>query len=229
MLGCTCTLAATFVLTVLALAGAADPGCPECGDVRFPEAGAFLAANGFPSDQFTVALTWDEAAPADPAQRVAGYHVIPRDGSSTFDLYSDAGGWLLDSSALAALSIRPKNWDVRPRETQAQRPRPAAMGAALRPIPLSAMPGRAPSALIALPHIDLDAVRREDAAGLSSPHKGVVRIGVFQQLPAPVALSAAKAGTGHDPYDHAPATPPEERDYQGVDGPAPDPDDSIPF
>jgi hypothetical protein len=43
------------------------------------------------------------------------------------------------------------------------------------------------------------------------------------------ARKAAKASKGHDPYDHAPATPPEERDYQGVDGPAPLPDDDIPF
>jgi len=194
MLRLACAVAGAFLFSVFA--DAAQEGCPECGDLRFPEADAFLAANGFPSDQLIVALTWDEAAPADPGQRVAGYHVIPKDGSPPFDLYSDADGRLLDSSAMAALGIRPKNWNLRPRETQAQRPRPAVMRAAPRPIALSAMPGRAPSGLIALPPIDLDAVRREDAAGLSSPHKGVVRTGVFQQLPERIVLDPAKAGIG---------------------------------
>ena len=114
---------AVWLLMIAAFAGAArsEEPCATCGETPFPDAVAFLNSQGFPPNSFKVLMAWNETAPADLTQVVYGYHVLPMDGSPAFDLYSDVSGQFIDEARLAKLGIKPKNWDLRPREAPSRR------------------------------------------------------------------------------------------------------------
>ena len=185
------------LVCIMAAAAWTDDDCTSCGDTpAFPEATAFLEAQGYPPGDFTVLLTWHEVSPADETQWVAGYRVRPEDGSPPFDIYCDADANLVDTIVLKNLGIRPKNWDLRPTGCAAQ-PAPAApKSAAVTARALGPAAGVAPSALIALPPLDMDAIAREDESGAATPSKGVIRTGVFRSMPQTVSASAAAASIG---------------------------------
>jgi hypothetical protein len=170
--------------------------CATCGDTPFPDAVDFLNSQGYPPDQFKVLMTWNETAPADRAQVVFGYHVLPNDGSPAFDLYSDVSGKLIDDERLSDLGIPPKDWNLRPKETQSETPRARAAAMLKPPVPLGAANALKPAAAVDLPSIDLDKVLQEDETGISVPQKGVVRIGVFQDLAEPIAITAGVQNLG---------------------------------
>lgn len=170
--------------------------CAACGeDPSFPDAAEFLDSHGYPPDAFSVLVSWNETAPFNPAQTVFGFHVRPTDGSEAFDLYSDQQGRLLGSSDLLALGIVHKNWDLRPRETFSEGTGVYTGGAGAA-VPLPEVVPDADAPTIMLPALDLGAVQREDEAGVPGVAKGVARIGIFRDFPAPVAASGEGASFG---------------------------------
>ena len=187
----------TFVSACLALLAAcsapsyAQDDCDACGGMTFPAAAGFLAAKGFPPDEFTVLLSWREAARNAPGAIVTGYHVAPRTGRDTFDLYSDADGRLLGAADLVVLGIRAKNWDLAPIEQQTEIPPALAARLPERPAPL----GVAPSASISLMPLDVAALLDEDEAALEAG-KRANRIGVVRTLPQPIVVTEHAASLG---------------------------------
>lgn len=182
------------MLSAFSAGSGEDCGCGE--NARFPEAAAFLSAQGYPPGDYVVLMSWTEAAPEAPGVLVTGYHVQERPTGRVFDLYGDCQGALLDAARLAALGVREKNWDFTPSDVAAEpAAEPAASGAALKtqkpaePAPVDVVPDVA----AALEPLDLDAVLAEDEA---EDTKGASRIGVFRTLPEPLAVSAGKASHG---------------------------------
>jgi len=174
----------------------AEDSCAECGQPAFPEAAAFLASQGYPQGDYTLLLTWVEAARTPERQFVQGYHILRAGHTEPFDLYSDSRGNLLDADALAALGIPPKAWDLRPVEKQAEIPKSLAETLPPRPKPLSIAAELAPPDLLQLTPIALHEILLEDETGASTPAKGVTRIGVFQEFPQPIEVRGHSATLG---------------------------------
>ena len=189
---------AVWLLMIAAFAGAArsEEPCATCGETPFPDAVAFLNSQGFPPNGFKVLMAWNETAPADLTQVVYGYHVLPIDGSPAFDLYSDVSGQLVDEARLAKLGIKPKNWGLRPRETPSETPRAKAAAKPQTPVPVGVANAVRPAATVDMPSIDMNKVLSEDETGASVPQKGVVRIGVFQDLTVPIAIASGVQSVG---------------------------------
>ncbi|MBE3037712.1 MAG: hypothetical protein IMZ62_02705, partial [Chloroflexi bacterium] len=103
-----------FVAAGVLVAAVAVAECPDCDEPAFPEAAEFLALHGYPADQFSVLLVWQESARAT-GEMVSGYRLRP-DVGAPFDLYADGDGNLLDQAELDALGIKPKNWNLAPIE-----------------------------------------------------------------------------------------------------------------
>jgi hypothetical protein len=118
---------------------------------------------------------------------VQGYHFARRSDGTLVDVYCDAAGRRLEEPELNALGIVPKVWEGSPVAARSETA-PPAKSAAPRPIPLGTSNELEAPVLIELPPIALDEVLQEDAAGLSSPSKTAARIGVFQDLSAPVEV-----------------------------------------
>ncbi len=182
----------SIVIALALMSGAwAQESCTTCDDPKFPEAVAFLQAQGFPAGQYSVLMVWNEASPKDPLRMVAGYHVLSADASEAFDLYCDESGTLLDDAQLSKLGIQPKNWDLNPesRNAEAAPVLPKAVASAAAPIGV-------PGATVDLPPVDMAAIAREDEQGISVPQKGVVRIGVYRMLDAPIEVTSSTATAG---------------------------------
>jgi hypothetical protein len=165
---------------------AADENCSTCDQPAFPEAAAFLAGKGYPAEQYTILLSWQEAAPCGDRRIVTGYHLLPTYGAEAFDLYSDSAGNLLDVEALNILGIRAKKWDLPPIEQQSEIPLELKKSLPARPVPVGPK-GKMPVS-ISLPPLDLGALLDEDAREASTPRKGVQRVGIVRSLPETVVL-----------------------------------------
>ena len=187
----------TFVSACLALLAAcsassyAQDDCDTCRGTTFPAAAGFLAAKGFPPDEFTVLMSWRETARNAPGAIVTGYHVAPRNGRDAFDLYSDEDGRLLGAADLVVLGIRAKNWDLAPIEQHTEIPPALAASLPERPAPL----GVAPSATIRLTPLDVTALLDEDKAAIEAG-KRANRIGVVRTLPDPIVVTENAASLG---------------------------------
>ena len=180
---CVC-IALCAVVCVTAASASADDDCVACGDTpAFPEAAAFLEAQGYPPGEFTVLVTWHEVSPLDSSQWVAGYRVRPEDGSPPFDLYCDADAELLDEAALGTLGIRTKNWNLRPTECASERVAGPVKSLAVPARAMGPALGVVPSIAVKMPPVDMEAIAREDESGAVTPSKGVIRTGVFRPLP----------------------------------------------
>lgn len=168
--------------------------CESCGAPAFPEAQAFLNAKGYPEDTYTVLLAWAEAARLRPGMLVTGYHLAPKTGGTPFDLYSDAAGNLLSGQELAALGIAPKNWSLPPVEQMEEIPPPLAKALPARPVPL----GSEPSAVVALPAVDIAALQAEDAERANAPagRKTARRVGIVRDLSEPIRIEGNVVNTG---------------------------------
>ncbi len=165
---------------------AADENCSSCDQPAFPEAAAFLAEKGYPAEQYTVLLSWQEVAPGGDRRVVTGYHVLATYGAEAFDLYSDSTGDLLDVEALKILGIRAKKWDLPPIEQQSEFPLELKKSLPARPVPMG-LKGKMPVS-IGLPPLNLGALLDEDALDASTPRKGVQRVGIVRSLPETVAV-----------------------------------------
>ncbi|HIJ65764.1 MAG TPA: hypothetical protein HPP77_07410, partial [Candidatus Hydrogenedentes bacterium] len=193
----TCLSLMALVVTSAASFAQSDGDCVSCGgDPVFPEAAEFLAAKGYPPEDFVVLLTWNEVPRNGDGGLVTGYRLAPSRGGEPLDVYSDADGALLDDDRMAALGIRAKNWDLAPVSKETELPRSVAKALAARPVPKCIKWNTAVSGSISLPPIDLELVRLEDALGESTPGKGAKRIGVFQELSDPVVVVGDSATVG---------------------------------
>ena len=173
----------------------AQDDCDTCGGTTFPAAAAFLATKGFAPDEFTVLLSWREAARNAPGVIVTGHHVAPRTGRDTFDLYSDADGRLLGAAEQVVLGIRSKNWDLAPVEQQTEIPPALAASLPERPTPVGVAHRVAPSASVRLEPPDQAALEAEDEAALEAG-KGANRVGVVRPLPQPILVIEDAASPG---------------------------------
>lgn len=191
---CICMLAAVAVLHADAASGAGMTGHET---PKFPNAAAALESLGYAADDYTVLLTWNEVARHGEGPLVIGHRVAAADGGrGTFDLYTDVNGAPLDAATLAALGIRPKVWDRPPVTHDAEQSVTVPKEAGPPPEPVSASAGAGPTVLVALPAVDLEQILGEDARGESTAEKGVMRIGVFQELEQPVVVTAHNATHG---------------------------------
>ncbi|MBI4557710.1 MAG: trypsin-like peptidase domain-containing protein [Candidatus Hydrogenedentes bacterium] len=191
-----CLFSVFLVLAYFAsVAGAADDGCGECNDGSpvFADAAVFLASKGYPTDEYDVLLTWDEAASKSSGNRIHGFHVLPKAGGTPFDLYSDGEGNLLEEGQLTELGVAPKDWQLKPVEAEAELPLPVAKALPPRPRPKS-VPGAA--SVLELPGIDLATVLAEDDAREQQTPKGPKRVGLVIDLPEAISVAATKCNLG---------------------------------
>lgn len=182
-------------LATLAMSASGDEPCLTCGDAGFPDAATFLAAHGLATDDYSVLLTWKEVAPASPDVYLAGYHLQPKRGGAPFDVYFDAGGNLLSDGDLQTLGVVAKRWDLAPAATNSEVYKGTADSTEHVPIP-SSLGLKAALTRIILPESEVDRWRAEDAAGLSTPAKGVKRIGGFIDLVHPVTVAGSEVSQG---------------------------------
>lgn len=188
-------LTACFVLLLTCLfatvAAAQEDAVPQDWSGIFPAP----AQLGYTPDSFDLVFTWSEVASNDRSQEVSGYRLVPRDGADAFDLYFDASGALLDSGNLAALGIVEKKWSATPVSRPAEIIPGFPLAAARQTLAPTPAPG-SPALELTLPPFPLEEALIEDLAGVSTPHKGVARIGGFVDLAVPVAVNGNSSNTG---------------------------------
>lgn len=150
-----------------------------------PDHGPFLAAHGFPGDQFTVTAQWDEV---HGDHHITGYALQPGGGGPVREIYREHDQ-ILAPEALAALGIAAKHWGESRANAPAEHsapvftdsPRAAPLGASLKSIPETlALPPYAP----------------QDKAPDESGPKPDNQIGDFRDFIAPVVLGAGNASAG---------------------------------
>ena len=178
----------------LARAIAAEP-CATCGAPQFPEAQAYLEAQGFPAAQYRVLLAWREAVAKAPGGVLDGFHVGPVAGGEPFDLFRTSDGTLLDQGDVQRFyGFAPKNWHLKPQAVDAE-PVASPKTQALPPRPVSVTLKAAPLT-VELPKPDVAKAEAEDAQAASLPHKGPQRLGLLQTLETPLRLTATDASLG---------------------------------
>ena len=79
--------------------------CSDCTAPAFPKAQELLENHGYLADEYTVLLTWREAARDGSGTTVAGMRVAPPGDMEPFDLYCDAEGNLLTKLQLEEYGI----------------------------------------------------------------------------------------------------------------------------
>lgn len=170
--------------------------CQDCLEDQFPEAAAFLEAHGFPPQDYTVLLSWQERGRHLGAGLITGYRLAPVHGGEPFDLYSSESGELLSEEFLADAGIKPKQWALPPAEqlpevseqiAKLSEPRPRAVGPAR---------GAEPGEWLLLEPIDMGKVIAEDLDLEAGPLKAAKRIGVFQEFPQAVEVRGDSATVG---------------------------------
>ncbi|HNR31643.1 MAG TPA: dockerin type I domain-containing protein [Candidatus Hydrogenedentes bacterium] len=196
-----------FLLVAVLLSGAAQPrvaygqeDCDSCGEATLDAVDEnWLTDIGYPTEIFRVLLRWEEVA--NDGSLVCGFRVAAREGGAPFELYRGASGALLDLEDLAALGMSPKTWDFAPLEWPPEigpgfllPPAASAGTSAGKSAARKAVQSGRVAERVALPPVNLDAVRREDAAAEAATPKGPVRFGVFRDLPAPLRAGENRQG-----------------------------------
>ncbi len=159
---------------------------------EWPDPGQLLVNAGHDPSEHEILLSWMERAPGETVAHVHGLRVRGHDNLPPFDLYFREDGEPLGQSELRELGIAPKQWDA---PAAAQPPSddiPYSIKAADQP----RVVGTAPLDLIALPPLDLDAVRAEDAARERDGAKQAQRIGVFREFDGPVTVDGGETSHG---------------------------------
>lgn len=177
-------------------AWAADSGCSACGDITFPEAAVFLAERGYPSEEFTVLMTWEEAVRGESGMIVRGFHISRKGTAGTADVYFDREGKELSEADLARLGIKNKNWDLAPVEQMPEMP-PAVVKAV--PAPPKVRSAGAKAGTIPCMHlepVDEAALISEDLDGETADGRKARRVGVVRELPEVVAVTNGEDGGG---------------------------------
>ncbi len=166
-----------------------------------PSAVAVLADLGYTEDAYQILTAWNEC-PKHNGEMIYGVHVAARDGSEPFDLYYDASGKIIDAKELAALGVTQKRWGWKSITKAAEKASvsQAKHGEAVRPV-LKSLGVTPPGFELGIP--DVEAARQEDEWVSTSGEKGPLRIGVFQDIAAPIRVypGRADAGVWHETAD----------------------------
>lgn len=192
---------AAALLTLISVAAtftafAEGDGCDDCAPA-FQEHVAALEALGYSASEYEILLSWTERTAKPGLNEIRGYHLRPRTGSGTLDVYADQQGHLLDEPALRKLGVQPKNWDIKPVEAMGEKAAPhAALKTALPEAEaLGPMKGAYPTASVEFPPVDREALLAEDAQDADLP-KSARRIGVVRELPEPLVVENGRATLG---------------------------------
>lgn len=159
------------------------------------QAAAFLAAQGYPTDQYTLLFVWCECSPRDESALVTGYRVAPADGSAPFDLYA-ADGRLLSREEQERLGVHEKSWEPRAVSAFPEQAETVALKAPQPATPWSVRYGIGFAKTALLSPLDLSAYLEEDARTAESGEKGILRTGVFRDLAPPLETEAAAGSAG---------------------------------
>lgn len=194
-----CIIPALMVLGLVLLPhGYAEEDCASCGEpVLDAVSESRLAGAGFPLDEFRLLTAWEETA--NDGALVYGFRIAPREGGAPFDAYLDASGALLGLEDLARIGVLAKTWDAPPFYWPAEVQPGLPLLREERPAPAPVREW-APQAHVTLPPLDLEPVRREDAAAEAAAPKAPVRFGVFRDLPVP-----SRAQVGEDAWAALPS------------------------
>ena len=145
---------------------------------------ASLARAGYAPEAYRILSSWTECVPQGPPLRVTGCRLAPLDGGPEEDVYV-CDGQVLSDSRRQELGIARKDWTQRivsaPPEITAVSVNPPTI-----PVPVGVREKAGFSVSILLPEPDLQAVAKEDAAARTPGEKGIQRIGIFRDLPAPL-------------------------------------------
>lgn len=180
-----------FVAAGVLVAAVAVAECPDCDEPAFPEAAEFLALHGYPADQFSVLLVWQESARAT-GEMVSGYRLRP-DVGAPFDLYADGDGNLLDQAELDALGIKPKNWNLAPIERKTEIPPFQWKNAPARPVPVGPKQNLAPAPVLGLAPLSEAELNEAPENGIEKPGN---RIGLVRPMPGRVLVRQRSASAG---------------------------------
>lgn len=182
-----CTTIAMLLFVTIAVNAAAQ-------SKNSNDTAALLASLGYPPEFYMLDMGWTERTSA--GTMIRGFHLLPLDGSAAFDVYCDMEGTLLEATALQTLGIRDKNWSVRTVTRNPEiNPGFPAKSTEPSPVSMAVKNGLAvPELLVAAP--DIAQAENEDASGVSTPEKGVVRIGLLQELARPVEVTGGQCSDG---------------------------------
>ncbi len=177
------------MLFVMLSASAQDDDCTTCGDdAPYADAEKALEGVGLSSADHDVLFAWQERV-ADGL--VTGMHVRDSRTGEVRDVYVSEVGELLGESELKALDVRPKDWSKRPIQSFAHR---------ATVLPQTVAPQRraaTPATVRSMGPIDLVAVNDEDVQREEQGGKGMMRLGVFQEVDAPITVSGAQVSDGN--------------------------------
>lgn len=158
-----------------------------------PSAAKVLSDNGYTDDLYQVLTSWNEC-PKQGGEMVYGAHVASLDGSEVFDLYYDASGTLLDADRLELSGVVQKQWGWKSITKAAEFPVAVAKsGKPVQPV-LKSLGFVAEQFELGVP--DVDAALYEDEMAASSGEKGALRIGVAQDMGAPIQVFASSSDAG---------------------------------
>lgn len=174
----------------------ADDGCQNCNEDRFPEASAFLEAQGYPADSYDLLLSWRERGRTLATGTITGYRLAPVGGGEPFDLYSDASGRLLSSSEAEQAGIKNKSWDLPPAEQLPEISERVSKHTQPKPRALGPLKGARPGKWVLLEPVDLGKVLAEDLEREEQAVKSAKRIGVFQKFPRNLFVNGEYASEG---------------------------------
>ncbi len=150
---------------------------------------------GYSASGVSVTLRWSEC-PRRGDDEVYGAHVVSTDGSPAFDLYFDSDGRVLDEAERRERGLTEKRWEWR---AVTQPGRPGAADDQVKQAPAEAPKFRGKGLhipVLTLPAPDVEGALFEDEMGVSTPHKGVLRTGVFIAPEAPVRVYPGNAELG---------------------------------
>jgi len=181
----------TFLIAALAFSAAAmaqDEECASCRDeAPYEDAEAFLNGLGYATSNYDVLFGWQERSDSG---LIVGFRIRDTATGEASDVYATEEGEILSASALKALGIRGKDWSQRPIQSFAHR-------ATL--VPQTATPQRkagAPGTVRSIGAIDIAAVTAEDLQHDQGAGKGMMRLGVFQDVTTPITVSGAQVSDG---------------------------------
>ncbi|HNR30809.1 MAG TPA: Calx-beta domain-containing protein [Candidatus Hydrogenedentes bacterium] len=186
------SLAVVVFLAYLVLASFAQ-GASGQEAPPYETAVAFLAASGFPEQEYALLHVWLERPRLADSDFVAGYRVRARGDGAAFDLYA-VDDRLLSAAEQAALGIGEKSWMPRPVEAGPERAPARAQQVQEAITPWSVRHGIGFSHVATLPPLDLRRLLDEDARAAEDAEKGLLRIGIFRDLTPPLETRMAARG-----------------------------------
>lgn len=150
-----------------------------------------LSAFGYPSDQWEIVLSWEEASRLGEAQLVQAARVTPVSGGEGIDLYWNSQGELLELADLLQMGIQPKDWSPKTLNKASERSFGFPKFQKEKPTPKSFSEKIKPKEYVVLPEVSgLD--KSEDLSFEKAPYK----IGDFTALSQTVLVQGLNATDG---------------------------------